>query len=376
MSDGVVKGWCPDAWRPMMAGDGLLVRVKPRLGRLTRDQALGLADAAILYGNGQIDMTRRANLQLRGVTEGGWSLLLARLLALDLVDEDAARERARNIMVSPVWQQDDDNCRIAGTLEARLGELSATLPGKIGFVIDAGAAPMLRDQPGDFRIERSEAGGLMLRADGRSCGVAIGRGEEVDALIALARWFVDSGGVVVGRMARHDAPLPDWAIGSLQTAPDGHLLAKWGAERRYGLAFGRIEAALLARLAAMLPEGAGIRITPWRMLLMEVPVHLEDDSLLTDLNDPLLRVDACPAMPACPQATVETRDLARRIAPHVTGGLHVSGCAKGCARSQPAAVTLTGRDGLYDLALDARAGAPPVRPALDRAGVLAHFGAA
>ena len=29
------KGWCPGAWRPMASGDGLLVRVRPRLGRLT-----------------------------------------------------------------------------------------------------------------------------------------------------------------------------------------------------------------------------------------------------------------------------------------------------------------------------------------------------
>ena len=375
MSHGIVKGWCPDAWRPMMAGDGLLVRVKPRLGRLSRDQALGLAEAASLYGNGQIDMTRRANLQIRGVTEGGWRPLIARLRALDLVDDDAAIERARNILVSPVWRPDDDNFRIASALQARLGELPALLPGKIGFVIDAGAAPLLLDQPGDFRIERSDTGGLMLRADGRSTGVAVAPGEEADALIALARWFVASGGVTAGRMARHDALLPDGATGWLQTA-SATPLPQWGAGQRYGLPFGRIDARTLARLAAMLPDGAGIRITPWRTLLLEASVHLDDDNLLANPHDPLLRVDACPGMPACPQATVETRDLARRIAPHVTCRLHISGCAKGCARSAPAAVTLTGRYGLYDLALDSRAGAPPLLALLDRAALLAHFGAA
>lgn len=30
MSGFVVKGWCPDAWRPMATGDGLLMRIKPR----------------------------------------------------------------------------------------------------------------------------------------------------------------------------------------------------------------------------------------------------------------------------------------------------------------------------------------------------------
>ena len=42
-----VRGWCPTAWRPMAAGDGLLARVRPPLGRLDRDQILGLCAAAV-----------------------------------------------------------------------------------------------------------------------------------------------------------------------------------------------------------------------------------------------------------------------------------------------------------------------------------------
>lgn len=374
MSDFVRKGWCPDAWHPMMAGDGLLVRVKPHLGRLTRDQALGLADAATTHGNGLIDMTRRANLQLRGLADSGWPMLLERLLVLGLVDADADREKRRNILVSPTWQQGDDSHRIARDLVARLDALPAALPGKAGFVIDAGTAPLLHDQPSDFRIERSEAGDLMLRADGRSTGCAVPPGREADALIALAHWFAATGGAAAGRMARHDAPLPDWADGALHAAPAAIL--PWGRGTRYGLPFGRIDAGLLARLATALPPGSGLRTTPWRILLLEAPVAVQDDGLLTDPADPLLRVDACPGQPACAQASVETRDLARRLAPHMSGRLHVSGCAKSCASAAPAAVTLTGRDGRYDLAFDAPAGAPPLHPALDRAAVLAHFGAA
>ena len=79
MSGFVVKGWCPDAWRPMMAGDGLLVRVRPPLARLTARQVEGLCEAATRYGNGQIDLTSRANLQLRGATDTSWPALLADL---------------------------------------------------------------------------------------------------------------------------------------------------------------------------------------------------------------------------------------------------------------------------------------------------------
>ncbi|MGK2909566.1 MAG: cobalamin biosynthesis protein CobG [Sphingobium sp.] len=376
MSSIAVKGWCPDAWRPMMAGDGLLVRIKPRLGRLTRAQVLGLCDAAIVHGNGLIDMTARANLQIRGVGEIGWQALLDRLLALDLVDGDPVIEQRRNVLIAPDWLAGDDNHRIAGELLNRLDELP-DLPGKVGFVIDAGQACVLRGEVGDFRIERGADGGLILRPDGYPGGAAVTAGKEVDALIALARWFAASGGSDAGRMARHTVALPEWACGDILPAssaaritPGLHDLG-WA----YGLPFGRIEAPILAGMVETSPAAA-VRITPWRLLLVEGAPAMRVDGLIDDPADPLLHVDACRGAPRCPQASVETRDLARRLAPHIEGRLHVSGCAKGCARPRAADVTLTGRDGRYDLSLNAPAGAPALRSSLGTVEILAHFGAA
>lgn len=376
MSGFAVKGWCPDAWHPMMAGDGLLVRVKPRLGVLRREQVLGLCAAAIEHGSGLMDLTRRANLQLRGVREGEWPALLERLLALDLVDADPIRETRRNILVAPDWQAGDDTHRIARALADRLDEMPE-LPGKAGFVIDAGSGCVLSDDAGDFRIERGETGGLILRAAGRATGAALARGDEADALIALARWFVVSGGAQAGRMARHQAALPDWASGSIAPAAPGIRVGPGPHDlgMAYGLPFGRVEAQVLA--AAMAPPSvSAARFTPWRVILLEGAPATGIDGLLDDPADALLHVDACPGAPSCPQSTVETRDLARRLAPHVAGGLHVSGCAKGCAQAGAADVTLTGRDGLFDLSRDARAGATPIRSALRPADLLRHFGAA
>lgn len=62
-----VKGWCPGALRPMPSGDGLIVRIRPFCGALSLEQARGLAALARRLGNGHIDLTRRANLQLRGL---------------------------------------------------------------------------------------------------------------------------------------------------------------------------------------------------------------------------------------------------------------------------------------------------------------------
>lgn len=380
MNGFAVKGWCPDAWRPMMAGDGLLVRVKPRLGRLSRKQVLGLCDAATAHGNGQIDMTHRANLQIRGVSENDWPVLLDRLLALDLVNADPVIEKRRNVQVAPDWQVGDDSHRIACELLDRLDELP-DLPGKTGFVIDAGQARALGDEAGDFRIERSTDDGVILRADGRTAGVAVAAGTEVDGLIALARWFATSGGAKAGRVGRHRADLPAWAQGDILPAPPATRMApgRHGLGMACGLPFGRANARLLVR-AMETSSAKAVRITPWRVLLLEGAradnVEALAEGLIRDPADPLLHVDACPGAPYCPQASVETRDLARSLAPHVAGRLHVSGCAKGCARRRAAEVTLTGRDGLFDLSLNAPADALPVRSGLSRAELLAHFGAA
>lgn len=376
MSGFAVQGWCPDAWRPMMAGDGLLVRVKPRLGRLTCEQVLGLCDAAMTYGNGLIDMTRRANLQIRGVREDGWQTLLDRLLTLRLVDADPVIEKRRNILVAPDWRVGDDSHRIACELLERLEEMP-DLPGKAGFVIDAGRAVALRGESGDFRIERGEAGGLILRADGRPAGVPIAVGKEVDALIALASWFATSGGADAGRMMRHGIALPDWAAGDIEPLPSAARIApgRHDLGMAFGLPFGRVEARVLAGAMAASSAGAA-RITAWRVIILEGALAVQVEGLLGDPADPLLHVDACPGAPHCPQATVETRGLARLLAPHVEGRLHVSGCAKGCAHPREADVSLTGRDGLFDLCLNASAGDPALRSALSPAEILAHFGAA
>jgi precorrin-3B synthase len=372
MSGFVVKGWCPDAWRPMMAGDGLLVRVRPPLARLTAEQMEGLCEAAIRHGNGQIDLTARANLQLRGATEASWPIMVAELQALGLVDPDPVRERRGAILVNPDWREGDDTHAIASEWRARLAELPE-LPGKVGFVVDAGPAPTLAHASGDFRIERAATGELLLRADGRASGVTVTRSNAADALIRLANWFADSNGRTAGRMARHMASLPDWAEGDAVPAsgapmqPGAHPM---GAV--YGLPFGRIEAASLAAFARA--HDCAIRLTPWRLLIAEgiAPVPAAG-MLLADSS--ILHVDACVGAPACPQGSVETRSLAARLAPLIEGRLHVSGCAKGCARARAADWVLTGREGAFDLARNAHAGATPLHTGLTPERAVALLGA-
>ncbi|MDR5904114.1 cobalamin biosynthesis protein CobG [Franzmannia qiaohouensis] len=371
-----IRGWCPGAWKPMATGDGLLVRVRPRLGRLTRGQLLALCAAAETFGSGLIELTSRANLQLRGVSDATWPGLMEALVEQGLADPDRERERRPQRLLAPDWQAGDASHVAACLLETRIDELPA-LPDKLGIAIDAGDAPVLGDVSADLRIERSAEGDLLLRADGRALGTPVDSpAAAVGALIRLAHWFVESGGREAGRMRRHRAPLPAWAPPVAAPAEPGARLAL-GEHRRgrvVGLPFGRVSAAAL-RAVVEQDSVSAVRVTPWRRLLVEgegvcgAPIA----GLLDDERDPRLAMQACPGAPHCEQASVETLALAERLSGRVAGSVHVSGCAKGCACQQPTDLCLTGRNGRYDLIKGGRADAAPIASGLTEADVIEHL---
>lgn len=364
MSEPQVRGWCPGALRPMMSGDGLVIRVRPRLARLEAAQMLGLCDLAQRYGNGSLDLTSRANLQIRGVAPDAYEALMASLGRLGLLDSDPETERRRNILVTPFWQRGDRSARLARALAEALPRLPE-LPAKVGFAVDTGPQPVLVDASADFRFERSQ-GGLILRADGWALGRPVSDDSAIPALIELAEWFDTHRSPERRRMAQVLAatPLPDaWASAAPKPRASLPMPGAHALGALLGAPFGQIGAEPLARL--LRETGApALRLTPWRLFLLEGAAMPETDDFVTDPGDPLLRTDACAGAPFCPAASVETRALARALAPRVPGRLHVSGCAKGCARAAPAAITLTGRDGVFDLIRNGCAGDTPQRTGL------------
>ena len=364
-----IRGWCPGALRPMRSGDGLVVRVRPMASEITPAQAEGIAALAAAHGNGMVELTTRANLQIRGVTEASLPALTEGLAALGLLDADPEAEARRNVVVTPIREGAVDQRALAVALSEALGD-APSLPGKFGFAVDAGPRRYLAETSADIRIEAGRDR-LIVRADGAARGQAIaGPDEAVAAALALARWFAASGGVGIdgrGRMRRHLAhvPLPPELAGDALPVPAAPAPdAGAHAELHFvGAAFGQLPAAALARVAAQ-ALGA-IRVSPWRMLALapaEPEALAADPDLIARPGDPLARVIACTGAPGCPQASVGTRPLARRLAAHLPAGttLHVSGCPKGCAHPRAADVTLVGRGGAFDLV---RGGAPWEEPA-------------
>ncbi|WP_158815615.1 precorrin-3B synthase [Methylocapsa sp. S129] len=414
------KGWCPGALVPMSAGDGLLVRIRVSGGRLDLDSVATIADCAARFGNGIIEISSRANLQLRGISETGLSGLQRRLDELGLLDADAAAENVRNIVASPLADIDPsavlDTAPIVAALEARLGDDPSLhrLPAKFGFLIDGGGVLPLGDIEADIRFEalRSKGGpyfAATLAGAGDVAALCAPR-EVPDVAAALALAFLRGAG------AGEDAPRRMRGLVALRGAASIFRAAdlgsstppaslRRGAERRDFLgvqtfgasycvgaapSFGRMTTGDLRLLAqeARRCAAADVRLTPWRAFIVagldrggaeSLGAALGRRGFILDPADPRLAVVACSGAPACANAAravqAEALELARSV-PAARGiALHVSGCEKGCAHSWPAPFTLVARKGGYDLVVNGKASDEPAHKALSVeqiASLLAH----
>jgi precorrin-3B synthase len=399
-----IKGWCPSAWRPMLSGDGYLVRLRFSCGILSSDEARGIASLAQRYGSGLIDLTRRANVQIRGVSEKQIPGLQAELLARNLIAPDAGDIPA--VIASPLAGRDRDALAdirpLVRELEARLAAdpRARDLPAKFCIAITDGGSFPLHDLSSDIAFEGCEqdrAVGFAVRIADRDVVGSVAAEEIADTALAIAAAFTRLSKRSSGR-ARRMADLveeigvnaivqscPGLGVGSASAkgagpVPDGGACP---GEKAVGLiaadvfgvaaAFGSLHADQLALLSDLAEHHAvgELRLTPWRAVLIpaiapgavgSVEAECARAGLITDRADRRRHVAACPGAPACSSASVATRHLATVLGPLLgpRDTLHVSGCSKGCASSAASSVTLIGRDGCFDLVRSGRVADTPV----------------
>jgi precorrin-3B synthase len=393
------KGWCPTLLSPMQSGDGWLARVKPSAGILGADAARLIADAARRYGNGEIDLTSRANLQIRGLSPRSAEQFADIIISHGLASEHASVEAVRNVMASPLGADDPlaefDSHALAVEIEAMFAGQSAleALPPKFGVLVDGGGVLPLSDVTSDI-IVRSCQGRLAIQLDGGTRGVFCSQAAAARIVKSLALAFLhlswerrelphrmrelvlslgEDAIFAAAGLAGVAAPLADRSNPRL---PIGFIPGRDKGFFGVGLAFGRIDAETLASLTDLCERfGDGsLRTTPWRALVLVGVAPSEADALsrqicdlglIVDSHDPRLSIHACVGRGACPNASVDTRNDASRFASALPGlPVHVSGCAKGCANRGPASFTLVGNNGRYDLVRDGSAGDAPSLTAL------------
>ena len=151
----------------MPTGDGLLARVHPPLGILTPAQARAVAEGARRFGNGHIDVTARANLQVRGVTEATRCGLAEALgaAALDDVRSDGGPQRLT--LTAPLAGLEAtaiDIPTLAGAIEA-IGLAIPGLPPKALVAVEAAecGACLGGAQPDCHLVATAEGFGVATR---------------------------------------------------------------------------------------------------------------------------------------------------------------------------------------------------------------------
>lgn len=274
---------CPGVFRPWPASDGALVRLRLIGGRVTPGALTALSDLAAQYGVGGVHLTRRANLQVRGLPTRGDDLPTEVVDAIEATGllPSRSHELVRNVMVSPQTGLSGgraDLRDVATELDERLcaDPRLASLPGRFLFVLDDGRGDLLSRRT-DLGLVALDARTAQLRLGSSGWGVVLPLRDAARALASLASDFLaarGSGPDAAWHVDELTSPLAPsvprspLAFGGTPALPFGRV----GGGEHVAAPGGVIGRALAGRLAAPARE---LVVTPWSGVL--VPERSEEN---------------------------------------------------------------------------------------------------
>lgn len=237
---------CPGVFRPWAADDGALVRLRLIGGRISAGSLTALSELAGQYGDGDVHLTSRANLQLRGLPSGSDGLTDEVVEAIESTGllPSRSHELVRNVMVSPQTGLSggrSDLRPVATELDERLcaDPVLAELPGRFLFVLDDGRGDLF-DRSTDLGLVALDETTAQLRVGSHAWGPVVALPDDAAReLTSLAKRFLG---------ARGSGPHAARPVGA---APGGV-----------------VDAALATRLAA---HGCELVVTPWHGVLVPAP---------------------------------------------------------------------------------------------------------
>jgi ferredoxin-nitrite reductase len=369
-------------------------------GILNAQQCWTIADLADQYSTGCLQVTNRANLQIREVHSEIPPEVWNRLQELGIASRRVEVDPIRNIMASPTAgidrQQLLDTRPLVKAWDDYLQthpELSELSP-KFSIGLDGGESVSIQALRNDILLVagRSAKSEIVFRLHLNSdTGILIQQSQCISVLAALASAYLE----YTKNQPRIDGKKPRLR----------HLLADWGAEsylervernlpfvlqrrsidssaraieqsRHLGihpqrqpdfsymgiaLPLGRLESKQLrnlANLAQNLASGT-LRLTPWQNLLIsDIPnsqlFEIKQQIADLGLHSSATRLDsclvACAGSSGCASAATDTqshalamaRDLAQKLTIDLPINIHFSGCQKSCAQHRPIDITLVG----------------------------------
>lgn len=381
----------------MAAADGDIIRLRLPEAAVDARALEGLATIAERFADGAILLTRRAKIELRGLRRTREAI--AALEAAGLI-EPPDRAGLPDRMISPATDLD---CTADARLGSLLGHLDRALeacptvvelPDKFAIAIDGGGRAHIGWVTADIRLDAIPGWPDRWRvaiAGDASSAHALGTVSSLHAPEAVVKFIehaaAGSNRGAAGLRCRDLDPeqCRRWASdvigepGVPAHGPVGQRPALELERRRTerwqsaGFAFGRVNAPALRALAGLARQHQGsIRLLPDRSLVVPDASPATRERLaalgaIVSSADPRAAIEACIGQSGCRHGSTDTRKhallcsgaLSNLRAAAARPMLHVSGCAKGCARRAAAPVTLVGRDGGYDVVF---AGGPAAIP--------------
>jgi ferredoxin-nitrite reductase len=207
---------CPGLFYQTVAQDGLLSRIRLPGGRLNGVQAKYLATIAEDYGNGQIWLTNRSNVQLRLGQATLPVAVLAQLQILGLAAADANVDHLRNIMASPTAGIDRsaliDVSPLVRAIDDYLSshpELAA-LSAKFSIGLDGGERVSIRDRRNDVWFVSASIDQLRVYFGADDTGIVVGPDDVVEIVAAIGQIYLDIAPQILGDGERRKSRKPRW----------------------------------------------------------------------------------------------------------------------------------------------------------------------
>jgi sulfite reductase beta subunit-like hemoprotein len=350
------------------AQDGWLARVRIPGGRVTPDQLVALSRAASI-GNGLVELTSRANLQLRGFRTGAAEELVAIIGEVGLLPS-AVHDRARNVIASPVAGRHPSSrgCTDAVVESIDRGVCAdgalAELPGRFRFAVDDGSGTAL-DRFADVVLICRAGDSYSLALAGQATADTLPAADAATVAVAAAAAFLserkargvdawrigelDQGAAAIARRIGTEIAGPLDPPSENPLAP-GRLEQRDGRVALTGLApLGRLDGRDLARLAEVADE---VRVGTARTVTVldvdpaavaAIEARLASLGLVLQPASGWVGLSACAGLGRCPQARIDVRSAAMaraRTRRPAAAAEHWAACERRCGEraDQPIAM--------------------------------------
>ncbi len=218
------------------AQESLMLRCRIAGGSLSTHQFRGLAEIAADWGSGHVDLTTRANLQVREIMPKDAPAVLMKLADLGLTSQGAGADNVRNITATPTTGFDPtellDVLPYARSIHYAILKNRDLfgLPRKFNISYDSGGAVSTCTDTNDigfYAVKVSEnsqgiAPGIYFRMQlcgitghkqfASDCGLLLTPAETIPVSAALMRVFIENGDRKNRKKARLKYLVDDWGI--------------------------------------------------------------------------------------------------------------------------------------------------------------------